>query len=56
MLKIQLHSLRVGFHCSVIFTPVDKIQPMCERSRANIKVERGGNFYVHAWPSNVRKK
>ena len=47
MLKIKLHSLRVGFHCSVIFTPVDKIQPMCERPRANIKVERGSNFYVH---------
>ena len=56
MLKIRLHSLRVGVHCSVIFTPVDKIQPMCERPRANIKVERGSNFYVHVRPSNARTK
>lgn len=51
MLKIQLHSLRVGLHCSVIFTAVDKADV---GKAANIK-ERGSNFYVHARPSNARK-
>ena len=35
----ELKSIRVDFHCRVIFKSINKIEAMYERSRVNAKVE-----------------
>ena len=39
----------VDFHCSVIFTRVNRIETMYGRSRVNVKERTLLNLYVYAW-------
>ena len=40
---------KVDFHCSVIFTRVNRIETMYGRSRVNVKQRTLLNLYVYAW-------
>ena len=40
---------KVDFHCSVIFTRVNRIETMYGRSRVNVKEWTSLNLYVYAW-------
>ena len=42
-------NLNVDFHCRVIFTRVNRIETMYERSRVNVKEWTSLNLYVYAW-------